>query len=132
MAQSLSQSKSQSKSQFQVLLNSVQEDDKYFVILDKYSLYRDYIFRKPQFTNIIIALLYLQKQSGKDVDTNEPFYEDMKNFDSSIFEGTDYQNDIEALFNITKHIGILIVSTFTEIEDEDKLKIYTAIRNYTI
>ena len=38
MAQSLSQSKSQSKSQFQVLLNSVQENDKYFDILDKYSL----------------------------------------------------------------------------------------------
>ena len=108
------------------------DEDIDYDILEKYPLYKDYLFKKTQFPNILTAILYLRQQMGITNDSDEPYYEKMRNFDKIIFEGTEYLTDINELLKITKNLGILSILSIEskEFDPITKSTIIQKIANY--
>ena len=75
-------------------INEKINQDVDYDILEKYPLYKNYLFKKSQFPNVLTAILYLRQQMGITTDINEPYYEKKKKFYKTIFEGTEYLTDI--------------------------------------
>jgi hypothetical protein len=108
------------------------DEDIDYDILEKYPLYKDYLFKKTQFPNILTAILYLRQQMGITNDSSEPYYEKMRNFDKNIFEETEYLTDINELLKITKNLGILSILSIEskEFDPITKSVIIQKIANY--
>ena len=113
-------------------INEKINQDVDYDILEKYPLYKNYLFKKSQFPNVLTAILYLRQQMGITTDINEPYYEKMKKFDKTIFEGTEYLTDINELHKITKNIGILSILSINDKEFDNTTKgvIIQKIANY--
>ena len=128
----LNESYESCESRESLVLSQFIDEDIDYDILEKYPLYKDYLFKKTQFPNILTAILYLRQQMGITNDSDEPYYEKMRNFDKIIFEGTEYITDINELLKITKNLGILSILSIEskEFDSITKNTIIQKIANY--
>ena len=102
------------------------------MIMEKYPKYNDFIQGKNGviFTNLLIAILVLKIRLGHYIDPTETFYTHMLNFDLTIFDNIEFENDLPQLFKTTIKLGILFISS-CQIDEESKDKIYTKLINYS-
>ncbi len=102
------------------------------MIMEKYPKYNVFIQggNGLSFTNLLIAILVLKMRLGHYVDPSETFYTHMLNFDLTIFDNIEFENDLPQLFETTIKLGIIFINT-CQIDEESKDKIYTKLINYS-
>ena len=104
-----------------------------FDALDKYPLYKEYIFTTPaQINRLLTAIVYFRQELGYDV-TQETFYNNINQINNTMFDSTKLEeSELKTLLKITVVIAASIVMDCDGIEIKDKTKIVNKIKEYIV
>jgi hypothetical protein len=104
-----------------------------FDALDKYPLYKEYIFTTPaQINRLLTAIVYFRQELGYDV-TQETFYNSIGQINNNMFDSTKLEeSELKRLLKINVIIATTIVMNCDGIEIKDKTKIVNRIKDYIL